>query len=169
MKKQWKVDLQLFFVLAVAFYILMAYTDSLLLFISSEQVSQKIFKGYSNPLDISTLIGILALVPVVLQIIEDRGSKRARILAHKSKKTILSSAPLIAGISAAFEAQTAFRIFYDIEGNNFPKVWPDDPALLITSKWIPHFIFLLAIVSIPSMWESWLPESKKRYRWSSQH
>ena len=160
MKKQWIADLLLFLAFAVAFYALMTYADSLLLFVFSENVDQKIFEGYSNPLDISTLIGVLALVPVALQIIEDRGSKRARILAHRSKKTILRATPIIAGISAAFEVETAFRVYYDLE-KGFSVVGLDDPALLVTSEWLPHFVFLFAVVSIPSLWESWLPESKK--------
>ncbi len=160
MKKKWTADMLLFLVFAMAFYFLTTYVDSIFLFAFSNNIDQKIFEGYSNPLDISTLIGVLALAPVALQIIEDRGSMRAKILAHRSKKAILRAAPIIAGLSAAFEAQTACRVFIDLD-KGFSVIGLDDPALLVTSKWLPHFVFLIAVVSIPSLWESWLPESKK--------
>lgn len=160
MKKQWTADMLLFLVFAIAFYVLTTYVDSILLFAFSNHINQKSFEMYSNPLGISTLIGVLALVPVALQIIEDRGSLRAQILAHRSKKVILRSAPIIAGLSAAFEAQTACRVFIDLD-KGFSVIGLDDPALLVTSKWLPHFVFLFVVVSIPSLWESWLPESKK--------
>ena len=160
MKKQLAADFLLFLMFAMAFYLLMTYADSVLLFVSSENIDQKVFEGRSNPLDISTLIGALALIPVGLQIIEDRGSKRASILAHRSKKAILRATPIIAGLSAAFEAQTACRVFYGLE-KGFSVIWLDGFALLVTSEWLPHVVFLIAVVSIPSLWESWLPESKK--------
>ena len=71
MKKKWTADMLLFLVFAMAFYFLTTYVDSIFLFAFSNKIDQKIFEGYSNPLDISTLIGVLALAPVALQIIED--------------------------------------------------------------------------------------------------
>lgn len=160
MKSRLAIDFTLFIFSSVVFYILMTYIDVILLVAFPQKLPEDVFEGYSNPLDMSTLIGGLGLTPVALQTIEDRGSRKARLLAHKSKKIVLRVAPLIAGASAAFEAKTAFRIIFDVEAKLY-MVGKADAALLVTSKWLPHYIFLFTVVLIPTLWEWWLPESKK--------
>ncbi|MDK8615106.1 hypothetical protein QP940_10125 [Corynebacterium pseudodiphtheriticum] len=75
----------------------------------------------------------------------------------------MKSVTLIAGISLAFEIQMAIRIFIDVDGQ-FSVVILDDPASFLPSKWLPHLVFLIFIISLPSLWEYWLPDSLKEIR-----
>lgn len=159
MKKKISRDLALFFACTIYSYFALAFVDSFFLNIFPEDKSQEMFERHSNPLDLSTLIGVLALVPVVLQIIEDRGSKSARILAHNCKMALLRAAPVFAGISGAFELQGGFRTFYGLEGS-FSSIGVENPALLFTSEWIPHFVVLMILVLVPALWEHVLPDSR---------
>lgn len=159
MKQKIILDEVLFLVCTAYFYMALVFVDSFFLIIFPQDKSQEIFERHSNPLDLSTLIGTLALVPVVLQIIEDRSSERARILAHNCKMALLRTTPLFAGISGAFELQGGVRIFYGLEGS-FSSIGVENPALLFASEWIPHFVFLIVLALVPALWEYLLPDSR---------